>query len=238
MAEAITLHIEGMTCTSCAEHVQQALTNVPGVRAASVSYPQRQAEIEADAGVSVAPLVAAVATLGYRARLTDTPNKPAGLLDKALGWLGGETKHVGGEQALHVAVIGSGGAAMAAALKAVEQGARVTLIERGTIGGTCVNVGCVPSKIMIRAAHIAHLRRESPFDGGMPPTPPTILRERLLAQQQAGVVADPERACRQGGADQLVLEQRGRHVDEHRFAVGAGAAEFTAGFLVTHGRDS
>ena len=61
MAEAITLHIEGMTCTSCAEHVQQALTNVPGVRAASVSYPQRQAEIEADAGVSVAPLVAAVA---------------------------------------------------------------------------------------------------------------------------------------------------------------------------------
>ena len=29
MAEAITLHIEGMTCTSCAEHVQQALTNVP-----------------------------------------------------------------------------------------------------------------------------------------------------------------------------------------------------------------
>ncbi|MGY8829345.1 MAG: FAD-dependent oxidoreductase, partial [Pseudomonadales bacterium] len=62
-----------------------------------------------------------------------------------------------------------------------------TLIERGTIGGTCVNVGCVPSKIMIRAAHIAHLRRESPFDGGMPPTPPTILRERLLAQQQARV---------------------------------------------------
>ena len=46
MAEAITLHIEGMTCTSCAEHVQQALTNVPGVRAASVSYPQRQAEID------------------------------------------------------------------------------------------------------------------------------------------------------------------------------------------------
>ena len=76
---------------------------------------------------------------------------------------------------------------MAAALKAVEQGAHVTLVERGTIGGTCVNIGCVPSKIMIRAAHIAHLRRESPFDGGMSPTPPTILRERLLAQQQARV---------------------------------------------------
>jgi mercuric reductase len=88
---------------------------------------------------------------------------------------------------LHIAVIGSGGAAMAAALKAVEQGARVTLIERGTIGGTCVNVGCVPSKIMIRAAHIAHLRRTSPFDDGIAAATPAILRERLLAQQQARV---------------------------------------------------
>ncbi len=87
----------------------------------------------------------------------------------------------------HVAVIGSGGAAMAAALKAAERGARVTLIERGTLGGTCVNIGCVPSKIMIRAAHIAHLRRESPFDDGIQAATPVILRERLLAQQQGRV---------------------------------------------------
>ncbi|PKO90745.1 MAG: mercury(II) reductase [Betaproteobacteria bacterium HGW-Betaproteobacteria-10] len=91
------------------------------------------------------------------------------------------------EARLHVAIIGSGGAAMAAALKSVEQGARVTLIERGTIGGTCVNVGCVPSKIMIRAAHIAHLRRESPFDSGIAATVPKIDYSKLLAQQQARV---------------------------------------------------
>lgn len=88
---------------------------------------------------------------------------------------------------LHVAIIGSGGAAMAAALKAVEHGARVTLIERGTIGGTCVNVGCVPSKIMIRAARIAHLRRQSPFDDGLSATSPTVRRDRLVKQQQARV---------------------------------------------------
>ncbi len=99
----------------------------------------------------------------------------------------GRNDKTGSSGALHIAVIGSGGAAMAAALKAVEQGARVTLIERGTIGGTCVNVGCVPSKIMIRAAHIAHLRRESPFDGGIAATTPTIQRTALLAQQQARV---------------------------------------------------
>ena len=89
--------------------------------------------------------------------------------------------------ALHIAVIGSGGAAMACALKAVERGARVTLVERGQIGGTCVNVGCVPSKIMIRAAHVAQLRRKSPFDAGLSAAPPTVLRDRLLAQQQGRV---------------------------------------------------
>jgi mercuric reductase len=188
MTEAITLHIDGMTCGSCAEHVRQALEKVPGVRSASVSYPQQRAEIQAEASTKVTPLVAAVSELGYRAQLADAPNQPRGLLDKARGWLDREqVKREDGKPALHVAVIGSGGAAMAAALKAVEQGARVTLIERGTLGGTCVNVGCVPSKIMIRAAHIAHLRRESPFDGGIAAASPKILRERLLAQQQGRV---------------------------------------------------
>ena len=88
---------------------------------------------------------------------------------------------------LHIAVIGSGGAAMAAALKAVERGARITLIERGTIGGTCVNTGCVPSKIMIRAAHIAHQRKGSPFDEGISAIAPKVDRSKLLQQQQARV---------------------------------------------------
>lgn len=84
----------------------------------------------------------------------------------------------------HIAVIGSGGAAMAAALKAAKRGARITMVERGTIGGTCVNIGCVPSKILIRAAHIAHLRSESPFDAGLSARAPEVNRPALLAQQQ------------------------------------------------------
>ena len=189
MTEAITLHIDGMTCGSCAEHVKQTLEKVPGVRSASVSYPQRRAEIEASVGTAadVTSLVAAVSALGYRAQLADAPGQPSDLLNNAQERLGGEPKREDDEAALHVAVIGSGGAAMAAALKAVEQGARVTLIERSTLGGTCVNVGCVPSKIMIRAAHIAHLRRESPFDDGIAAASPKILRKRLLAQQQGRV---------------------------------------------------
>ncbi|TAM00971.1 MAG: mercury(II) reductase [Paraburkholderia sp.] len=180
----IELNITGMTCDSCAAHVKEALEQEPGVRAARVSYPKARAEVEIDPHVKLETLAAAVARVGYYARPADTST---GLLDKALGWLGAGAKRDGGEQSLHVAVIGSGGAAMAAALKAVEQGARVTLVERGTIGGTCVNIGCVPSKIMIRAAHIAHLRQASPFDEGIAAAAPAIQRERLLAQQQARV---------------------------------------------------
>lgn len=88
---------------------------------------------------------------------------------------------------LRVAIIGSGAAAMAAALKAAEEGAAVTLIERGLIGGTCVNVGCVPSKIFIRAAEVAHTRGRSHFDGGITATSPTIDRARLLDQQRSRV---------------------------------------------------
>lgn len=185
----IHLKITGMTCDSCAVHVKAALEKVPGVQSAVVSYPKGIAQLTTEPGTSPDALTAAVAGLGYRAMLADAPpaEQRGGLLDTALGWLGGGDKASGKGSALRVAVIGSGGAAMAAALKAVERGAQVTLIERGTIGGTCVNVGCVPSKIMIRAAHIAHLRRESPFDGGIAATPPAILRERLLAQQQGRV---------------------------------------------------
>jgi mercuric reductase len=187
VTDVIALRIDGMTCDSCATHVREALERVPGVRSAAVSYPKARAEIAADAGVSSETLAATVATLGYLASVDDTGAAPPSVFDKALGFLAGGAQSGAGGVPLHIAVIGSGGAAMAAALKAVEQGAKVTLIERGVIGGTCVNVGCVPSKIMIRAAHIAHLRRESPFDDGIGACTPAILRERLVAQQQARV---------------------------------------------------
>ncbi len=53
-------------------------------------------------------------------------------------------------------VLGAGSAGFSAAITAAELGARVALIGYGTIGGTCVNVGCVPSKTMIRAMEAVH----------------------------------------------------------------------------------
>ncbi|MEJ5211093.1 MAG: mercury(II) reductase [Burkholderiales bacterium] len=87
---------------------------------------------------------------------------------------------------LSVAIIGSGSAAFAAAIRAAEAGADVTVIEAATVGGTCVNVGCVPSKILIRAAHVAHLAARHPF-AGLERHAPALDRKALTAQQQARV---------------------------------------------------
>ena len=68
--------------------------------------------------------------------------------------------------AFDLAVIGAGSAGFSAAITAAEQGAQVALIGHGTIGGTCVNVGCVPSKALIRATEaIHHANTASRFAG-------------------------------------------------------------------------
>ncbi len=62
-------------------------------------------------------------------------------------------------------VIGAGSAGFSAAITAADASKRVALVGHGTIGGTCVNVGCVPSKAMIRAAeaiHVAHTAKRFP----------------------------------------------------------------------------
>ncbi len=63
------------------------------------------------------------------------------------------------DQGYDLAVLGAGSAGFAAAIAAAEQGARVALVGHGALGGTCVNVGCVPSKTLIRAAETLHQAR-------------------------------------------------------------------------------
>ncbi len=88
------------------------------------------------------------------------------------------------DTSLQIAIIGTGSSAFAAAIRATEEGAQVTLIEADkVIGGTCVNVGCVPSKIMIRGAHIAHLQAWHEFEG-IPLNRPSIDRSAMVKQQQ------------------------------------------------------
>lgn len=191
------LNVTGMTCADCAHHVEKALQSVQELTQIEVSYPKAEARVRSAQPLTLERLNEA---LPHNYRLVEPAGKASSsakpsTVDKVLGSLGGLLKPrstsntASGESSapLQIAVIGSGGAAMAGAIKAAESGAKVMLIERGTIGGTCVNIGCVPSKIMIRAAHIAHMRRTSPFDEGIAACEPAIDRTRLFAQQQARV---------------------------------------------------
>jgi len=64
-------------------------------------------------------------------------------------------------------VIGAGSAGFSASITAAELGARVALVGHGTIGGTCVNVGCVPSKALIRAMEAVHHANTAARFGGI-----------------------------------------------------------------------
>ncbi len=171
------LKIEGMTCLSCAEGIQKKLNALKGVEI-KVCYPEGNGVLTVKGDDSLKSLIAKIEDKGYQVTEMDqgqaSTDKPT-------------LSAANNGQQLHVAIIGTGSGAFACALRAVENGARVTLIERKPIiGGTCVNIGCVPSKIMIRAAHIAHLQQHHAFDG-IKKHKPVIDRQQLLAQQQARV---------------------------------------------------
>ena len=83
-----------------------------------------------------------------------------------------------------LAIVGAGAAGFAAAIQAVERGARVAMIEHGTVGGTCVNIGCVPSKAMLRAGEIYNFAAANPHRGAPTSTEPVALGE-LVAQKDA-----------------------------------------------------
>ncbi len=114
-----------------------------------------------------------------------------------------------------LAIIGSGGAAFAAAITARDAGASVVMIEHGTVGGTCVNTGCVPSKALLAAAAARHDAGDQRFPGIATHAGP------------AGM------AALTGGKDNLVAAMRAsRYVDlaaGYDWEILAGTARFTGG---------
>ena len=84
-------------------------------------------------------------------------------------------------------IIGGGSGGLAAAQRAAEYGARVLTIESGRLGGTCVNVGCVPKKIMWNAAQIAHALHDAP-EYGFDVTVPAMDWPTLKAKRDAYIL--------------------------------------------------
>jgi mercuric reductase len=179
-----TLAVSGMTCVHCARTVEKALAAVSGVIKVQVSYQDKTARVETPDGITESALINAVKGKGYGAKVLDARGRSSPV--RTPSFSNATPSQRKGDAALNVAIIGSGSGAFAAAIRAVDEGAHVTMIEAGTVGGTCVNVGCVPSKIMIRSAHVAHTHATSPFPG-IKSRPAQVDRAALVAQQQQRV---------------------------------------------------
>ena len=65
------------------------------------------------------------------------------------------------EQNFDLVVLGAGSGGYAAALRASQLGLTVGLIEKGKVGGTCLHVGCIPTKALLHAAEVADVTKDA-----------------------------------------------------------------------------
>ncbi|MBI3746522.1 MAG: mercury(II) reductase [Chloroflexi bacterium] len=124
--------------------------------------------------------------------------------------------------AFDLLILGSGSTAFAAAILAADLGARVAMVERRTLGGTCANRGCLPSKNLIEAARIVHEAAHPRYAGLTPGTVGVDLA--ALVAQKDDVVRDyraKKYASVAGGLTGLeLLNGDAAFVDPHTVRVG------------------
>lgn len=189
--------IRGMTCPSCVPHVTAALRRVGGIDAAFVDYPTGGGRVDLMPEVSASPalvsaITSSVAEAGYNAELISRD--------------------------FDLVVVGTGGAGVAAAIHAATKGATVAIVEAYTLGGTCVNVGCIPSKVLVEAAARVHAARHG-FPGIAPTFPvvdwPELVRQKdllvdtLREAKYADVLASYPGVVRLEGRARLIDGEQG-----------------------------
>src|SRR5712691_10657683 len=145
--------VQGMTCDDCNRHVAHALETA-GAKDTRADYRRGEAVFSL-AGDDTAALVAAVKVAGYQPIRIEvleeaSPRPPV---------------RNGSQHSYDLAIVGSGSAAFAAAIRARDLGARVAMVEARTIGGTCVNVGCIPSKAVLRSSEVNYEAGHHGFAG-------------------------------------------------------------------------
>jgi len=138
--QTIKLEINGMTCEHCAQTISKKVSQLEGIISNKVDYPEKKGEFEFDSTkVSKSEIINTINSIGsYKVVGESESNKNM------------SSKY-------DLIIIGGGSAAFAAAIKASELKKKILMINNGLpIGGTCVNVGCVPSKTLIRTAEQFH----------------------------------------------------------------------------------
>lgn len=138
----------------------------------------------------------------------------------------------------HLLIIGAGPAGLIAAQAAVREGAKVALIERNLLGGSCLNNGCIPSKAIIRTSRLYREMRDAEHFGGWVPGgiavdfPAVMERVRRIRA----------RLSERGSAERLAAMGIDVHFGEARFAgpdsvtVGGNVLRFKKALVATGAR--
>src|SRR5487761_1520943 len=220
------MQIEGMTCLHCEKTIAEALTSA-GASKVEASWREGRATLDL-ADATNKQLKAAVEAAGYKVKsIQDAKREKSGF--EALV---GDKAHD-----YDLVVIGSGSAAFAAAIRATEAGARVALMESNVVGGTCVNVGCVPSKAMLAPAD-AYFRAGHPAFAGIRTSAAGVdlgalvgskaeLVEQLRADKYLALARDFGFTICHGRAefiDSETVECGGERIRGRRYLIATGAS--------------
>jgi len=140
-----------------------------------------------------------------------------------------------------IAVIGAGPAGTAAALRAAELGASVVVLEAGRVGGTCVNTGCVPTRVLAKAARLMRETRAAD-DYGLVVDEPRVDWSAMVARvhERVDAVRSIKREAERfaaAGID-LVHEGRARFADDHTLVLDSGRRIRAESILVCVGGHS
>ncbi|TCS94992.1 mercury(II) reductase [Hazenella coriacea] len=216
------IKIQGMTCTGCEKHVAVALENI-GAKSIEVNFHRGEAVFELPTGVEIETVKKVIAEAKFQPGEVEEVLSQQNILDDK-----GDYDYI---------IIGSGGAGFSSAINAVEYGAKVAMIERGTVGGTCVNIGCVPSKTLLRAGEINHLAKNNPFTGLYTSTAdvdlaPLVKQKNELVnelrnQKYVNLIDEYGFDLIKGEAkfvDERTVEVNGKQITAKRFLIATGSS--------------
>ncbi len=205
---ATELKITGMTCVDCAAHVREALRKA-GAEEIRIDWRRGTGVIAAN-GPSRAEMNEALAGTRYHVEHVRAPAM-------------GNGERAGGGRDYDLIVLGSGGGAFAGAIRARDLGHRVMLVEQGTIGGTCVNVGCIPSKSLL----VSSLRHRDQSDAlAHAVSVKAALVDRLRQQKYVELLGEYGIELRSGTAsliDAHTVEVDGERLSASAVLIATGA---------------
>jgi mercuric reductase len=214
------LQISGMTCPSCAGTVQRAI-QAAGAGDIHVDWRTGTATAETN-GLSPRALAHALDGTLYQIERVVEPGARERVNAEAYDY--------------DLAIVGSGGGAFAAAITARRRDLRVLMVERTTIGGTCVNVGCIPSKALLAAGEArrraGHRRfpgittRAGPVDFAALIAGKREIVETMRREKYVDLAADYGFEILEGNArfvEGPALDVDGRRIEAAHYLVATGA---------------